>query len=135
MAELLAAMAVSAVTNVNVPTATEVIAVSSGLIKIPVPRCRTCVCGWLQMTTVAGTTQLTPVILRGTDMVNDVRVNNEAQTAVMAAAGSTEPRILLVSELLDGLESVQYSLTVLPAGATAAGTILQACISVEILSG
>ena len=119
-------------TNVTITTTTEAVAISSGEVRVPNQTARIVVIGWAQVTTGAATTTLTPRIRRGT-AIKGTLVGEANAEEVKAAAGSTEPVMLIVQEDRANEASVEYSLTVQQASATGNGTILQAGIIVLVL--
>ena len=120
--------------DVNIPTTTETVVVSSGPVRAPVPTFRAHVQAWFQIATGAGTTGFTPRIRRGT-ATSGTLVGQAISMIIVAAAGSQEMQFIDVVEERAGEASVEYSLTVEQGGATGNGTVLQAAISVEILGG
>ena len=121
-----------ATTDVTLTTTGEAVVVSSGAIVTPFQTHRIVILAWGQLTTGAGTTAVTPRIRRGTATTGTL-VGEANAEQVKAAAGSTEPFIILVSEDRADQESVEYSLTLQQTAATGNGTVLQAGILVLVL--
>jgi hypothetical protein len=134
MPEVLEKSVDTSTANVTVPTTTETVIITSGRAPVPLATVRAVVTAWVQLTTGAGTTAVTPRIRRGS-AVTDPLVGEATAEAVKAAAGSTEPFTITVSETLDNAEAANYSVTLQQTGATADGTALQAAIAVELLNG
>lgn len=125
-------VAVVATANVTVTTTTEEVAVSSGPCKVTRQTARAIIVAWVQVTTGAGTTTVTPRIRRGTTITGDLL--GEANAMIIGgAAGSNEQYLMIASEARAGIESAEYSLTVTQAAATGNGTVLQAGILVVTL--
>jgi hypothetical protein len=120
--------------NVTVPTTTETVAISSGPVRVPQEAVAIAVLGYCQLTTGTGATAVTPRIRQGTTISGPLVGEANAET-LKAAAGGTEPFVILVLEPRSGQAEVEYSLTVQQTGATANGTILQAEIIVAVLRG
>jgi len=123
-----------ATVNVTVTTTTEAVAVSSGPVPMNRPTARVLIKGWLQLTTGTATTAVTARIRRGTAITGSL-VGEATAITVGAAAGSNEQFQIMVVEERAGENTVEYSLTVQQTDATGNGTVLQAAIEVEVLSG
>lgn len=121
-----------AVANVTLSTTTEAVVVSSGPAKAPLQTHRAIVFAWGQLTTGAGTTAVTPRIRRGTT-TGGALVGEANAEEVKAAAGSTEPFLIMVSEDRADIDTMEYSLTLAQTGATGNGTVLQAAVVVLVL--
>lgn len=132
MADVREVVLAQATANVAVTTTTETVAVSSGPVKTPFQTHQIVILAWGQLTTGTGTTTVTPRIRRGTAITGALVGEANAET-VKAAAGGTEPFVIMVAEERADQESVEYSLTLAQAAATADGTILQASILVLVL--
>jgi len=130
MPEIFEANFAHATTDVAVPTTTETVAVSSPVVILPLQTHHILVFAYCQMTAGTGTTTVTPRIRRGT-AVTDPLVGEG--NAITLAAGNTGNLVLMVAEDVAGRDSVQYSLTVQQAAATANGTVLQAGILVLVM--
>ncbi len=131
MADIREAVANSITANVNVPTTTETIAITSDPVVIPGDAVQVCVLAWGQLTTGAGTTTVTPRIRRGT-LITDPLIGEANAENVKAAAGSTEPFLIMVVETLIVRDKIQYVFTLQQAAAAGAGTVLQASILVLV---
>ena len=134
MAELLEKVAATTTTNVAVTTTTETVAISSGPVKVPYATCRVAIKAWCQLTTGTATTTVATRIRRGTAITGTL-VGEANVEDVKVAAGLREPFFIMTSEDRANVDSVEYSLTVEQASASADGTIVQASIEVEILNG
>ena len=119
-------------TSVTLTTTTENVAVSSGPVKTPLQTHRVVIIGWAQVTTGAGTTDMTPRIRRGTAITGALVGEANAEENKVVAA-ETEPVFIMAVEERAGEESVEYSLTVQQGGATGNGTIIQSAILVLVL--
>lgn len=118
-------------TNVTLTTTTETVIISSGAIAVPYETARLLILAWAQLTTGAGTTAVTPRIRRGT-VATGTLVGEANAEQVKAAAGSTEPCFIVVSDEQSPAAAVEYSLTLAQTGATGDGTALQAGIVVLV---
>lgn len=134
MAEVLEKVANVSGTNVTLTTTSETVIISSGLLIMPFQTARALIKAWVQLTTGAATTTVTPKIRRGTTVTGTL-VGEANAITIGAAAGSNEQFFIMASEARFGEESVQYSLTLEQASATGDGTALQAGIEVEFLNG
>lgn len=119
-------------TDIAITTTTEKVAASSGPAKLAYQTAKVLIIAALQVTTGANTTGLTARIRRGTAITGTL-VGEANVEQVKAAAGSTEVMFLMLAEDRAGEESVEYSLTVQQAAASADGSILQATIVVVTL--
>lgn len=115
-------------------TTAETAVVSSPVMSVPKNSCRCLVKGWAQLTTGTNTTSVKPRIRRGADATGTL-VNEANIEQVKAAAGSTEFFVSWAVDERQNVGSVQYTLTLEQAGASANGSCLQAGIEVEILEG
>lgn len=116
-------------TNVTLATTAETVILTSDPIALPFDAVQALILAWAQLTTGTATTTVTPRIRRGT-LITDPLVGEANAENVKAAAGSTEPFLIMVAEDLTRLDRVQYSLTLQQAAATGDGTVLQASILV-----
>lgn len=131
MADIQEVAFATSTSDVTVTTTTETVAVTSLPALLPRQTHHVLVIAWCQLTTGAGTTAVTPRIRRGSDTSGDL-VGDAVSEAVKAAAGSSEPFMLVASEERASEESVRYSLTVTQADATGDGTVTQAGIIVFV---
>jgi len=134
MAELLEKGVTSVSADTIITTTTETVAATSPQVKVPVATARIVIRGWLQVATGAATTTITLRIRRGT-LITDPLVGESNPVNVSAAAGSTEEHVIQVSELVQDAADATYVLTCQQGAAGANGTILQAHVEVEVLSG
>lgn len=118
--------------DVTLVTTAETVIISSGPAKTPFQTHRVIIKAWAQLTTGTGTTAVTPRIRRGT-AVGGALVGEANAEEVKAVAESTEPLFIMVSEERASEESVEYSLTLEQAGASANGSVLQSAIEVLVL--
>lgn len=121
-------------TDVTITTTTETVIISSGGIILPFQTALILIKAWAQLTTGAATTTVTPRIRRGT-AVGGTLVGEANAITIGAAAGSNEQFFIMAMEGRSGEQSVEYSLTLQQASATGNGTVLQAGIEVEVLTG
>ncbi len=119
-------------TDVTLTTTTETVIVSSGAALTPFQTSRVIVIAWGQLTTGTGTTAVTPRIRRGTAITGTL-VGEALAEQVKAAAGSSEPFVVMVSEERSNTATVEYSLTLQQTAATGNGTAPQAAILVLVL--
>jgi hypothetical protein len=124
--------AATTTTNVTVTTTTETVAIASGAVLTPGPTSRVIVFAWVQLTTGAATTTVTPRIQR-TAAVTGAVVGDAIALEIMATAGDNETYTMLVSEERSNTSTVEYNLSVQQADATGNGTVLQAGIIVFVL--
>lgn len=110
-------------TNVTLTTTSETVIVSSGPATAPRSTVNVCVFGWAQLTTGTATTTVTPRLRRGTATSGTLLGEANAVT-IGAAAGSTEQYLAMACEDRSDVASVEYSLTLTQASATADGTAL-----------
>jgi len=127
--EIYGAKSVTSATNVTLTTTTETVIVTSDPIHLTYPSQRFIIIAYVQLTTGAGTTTVTPRIRR-TALVGGALVGEANAETIKVTAGGTEPFFIMVSEERTGVESVVYSLTLAQASATGDGTALQATILV-----
>lgn len=118
-------------TNVALVTTAETVIISSGPVTGPRPIVNVCIVAWAQLTTGTNTTTVTPRIRRGTAASGTLVGEANAET-ILAAAGSTEKYFFLACEDRADVATVDYSLTLEQAGASANGTALQAGILVLV---
>jgi len=129
MADIREAAAAGQTTNVTLTTTTEAVIISSPSIALPANMVRAIILAWAQLTTGTLTTTVTPRIRRGT-LITDPLVGEANAENIKAAAGQTEPFMILLVEDITGFDRVEYSLTLQQAAATGNGTALQASILV-----
>jgi len=112
------------------------VAVSAANVPLSVSKssCRCLIKAWAQLTTGTNTTSVKPRIRRGADATGTL-VNEANIEQVKAAAGSTEFFFTMALDERANVSSVQYTLTLEQAGASADGSSIQAGIEVEILEG
>lgn len=134
MAEVLEKQVNYSGTNVTLTTTSETLILASGPVKVPAQTCLVHVRAWAQLTTGAATTTVTPRIRRNVGVAGAVVGEANAETLKAAAAG-TEPFVVEATEGRSNEDTVEYSLTLAQASATGNGTVLQAAIEVEVLSG
>lgn len=134
MPELLEKAVATRTTSVTLTTTTETVVISTGPVKVPAQTCLVHIRAWAQLTTGTATTTVTPRIRRGTAITGALVGLATAETA-KAAAGGIEPFVAEAIEQRSNEDTVEYSLTLQQASATANGTALQAAITVDILSG
>lgn len=134
MADILEKDAQYSGTNVTITTTTEKAIINSNPIIVPFDTAVIVIRGYAQLTTGTGATTVTPRIRRGTAITGTLVGEANAED-VKAAAGSTEPFFILVTEARSTVDQVQYVLTLQQASATGNGTVLQASIEVEVISG
>lgn len=134
MAEILEAEIDFATANVTLTTTTETLIIDYPEVVFPVPTGRVIILAWGQLTTGAGTTTVTPRIRQGSGTAGTLVGEANAEN-VKAAAGSTEPFFIAVSEARSNVAVVQYSLTLAQVGATGDGTALQATILILVIGG
>jgi len=120
------------VSDVAIPTTTETVVLSSGLVSLPFHTCHIIVLAWCQLVSGTGTTDVTPRIRRGTTTAGAL-VGEANAEVVKTAAGSREPFMIMVHEERAGEEAVEYCLTIQQTAATANGTVNQAAIIVLVL--
>lgn len=114
--------------DVALVTTAETVIISSNLVNTPRDEAQIMILAWAQLTTGTNTTGVTPKIRRGT-LVGGTLVNEANVEQVKAAAGSTEQFSTVAFEQR-AASSVQYSLTLTQAAASANGSALQATICV-----
>ncbi len=134
MAELLEKVVATATADVTVTLTTETVILASGPAKIPTQTALVKVRAWCQFTTGTGATTVTPRLRRGNSAAGALVGEANAET-LKAAAGGTEPFVMEAIEGRSNEDTVEYCLTLQQAGATGNGTVLQAAIAVEVLSG
>lgn len=118
-------------TNVTLTTTAETVIISSGPALAASQNVNVCVYAWAQLTTGTNTTTVTPRIRRGT-AVGGTLVNEANALTIQAAAGSSEQYHAMACEDRAGIATVEYSLTLEQASASANGTALQAGIFVFV---
>jgi hypothetical protein len=118
-------------TDVALVTTAETVIVSSGPVTAPRQSVNVCVFAWAQLTTGTGTTSVTPRIRRGTAAAGTLVGEANAQE-VLAAAGTTEKYFMLECEDRSNVATVDYSLTLTQAGASANGAALHGGILVFV---
>ncbi len=121
-------------TDVTLVTTAETVVISSGPVPVGRQTCQVLVKAWCQLITGTATTTVTARIRRGTAIGGALVGEANAETLKAAAAG-TEPFVVMAAEDRADMASVEYSLTLQQASATANGTVKQALIEVEILGG
>ncbi len=131
MANVREGVANSSATDVTLVTTTETVIITSDLIALPSETVLVYVLGWAQLTSGAATTTVTPRLRRGAAITSPLLGEANAET-IKTAAGSTEAFIIALTETVQNLATVQYSLTLQQAAATGDGTVLQASILVLI---
>ena len=134
MSELYEKAVAHSTTNVTLVTTTETVVISSGPAGVPYDTCLVHILATCQLTTGVAATAVTPRIRRGTAVTGALVGEGNAVT-LGAAAGSTEQFVIEVTERRSQVASVEYSLTLEQTAATGNGTVLQAAIEVEVLSG
>jgi len=134
MAELLEKQVQHSTTDVTVTTTSETVAIASGAVKVPSQTCLVHIRAWCQLLLGVGATAVTPRIRRGNSTAG-AQIGDAIAEAVKTAAGSSEPFVIEVTERRSNEDTVEYCLTVAQTGATGNGTVQQAAIAVEILSG
>lgn len=117
--------------NVAITTTTETVLVSSGPALVPRQTVSVCILAWAQFTTGAMTTTYTPRIRRGTAITGTLVGEANAET-ILAAAGSTEKTWMMACEDRSDVATVEYSLTLQQASASADGSALQGGILVYV---
>jgi len=118
--------------DVTIPTTTETVVLSSGLVSLPFHTCHIIILAWCQLVSGTGTTDVTPRIRRGTATTGAL-VGEANAEVVKTAAGSREPFMIMVHEERAGEEAVEYCLTIQQTAATADGTVNQATIVVLVI--
>lgn len=117
-------------TDVAITTTTETVVAT--LSNVSTPRAvSVALKGWMQVTTGAGTTALTPRVRRGTTITGTL-IGEANPVQVAAAAGSTEELEVAVVDSGADLAAASYVLTVQATGATADATKLQATLQAHI---
>lgn len=134
MSELLEKHVATATADVTVPTTTETAAIVSGPVQVPSATCLVHIRGWCQLVTGAAASAVTVRIERGS-AAGGTLVGEGNSITLGAAAGSREVMSIEATERRANEESVSYVMTVQQTGATGDGTVSQAAIEVEILSG
>ena len=134
MADILEKIVNVSATDVTITTTTETVIISSGAVILPFNTALVLIKAWAQLTTGAATTTVTPRIRRGT-AVGGALVGEANAITIGAVAGSNEQFLIMAMEGRSGEQSVEYSLTLQQAAATGNGTVLQAGIEVEVLTG
>ncbi len=129
MANIREAEAGSFTANVTLVTTAETVLLTAPAITPPYDATQILIMAWAQLTTGVATTTVTPRIRRGTAITDPVVGEANAEN-VKAAAGSTEPFMIMVVETLGARAQVQYSFTLQQAAATGNGTALQGAILV-----
>jgi len=124
--------AVTTGVDVTAVTTAETLALYSGLVSTPWDTSRVFILGWFQFTSGAAVTALTPRIRRGNG-ITGILVGDAVVEQLFVAAGSTEHRMILVSEERQNTDSVDYSLTVQQTAGAANGTVLQSGVIVFVL--
>lgn len=118
--------------NVGLTTTTETEIVQIDGVSLGPGRLSVLLFGWVQLTTGAATTTVTPRIRRGTDTTGSaVREGNPIN--VGAAAGSTEVFDILAEDPTPGEGTFSYVLTLQQASATGNGTALQYALQAILL--
>ena len=134
MAELREVATGHVTADTAIVTTGETLVVTSDEILVPQHTVSVWVQTFVQLTTGAGTTSVTPRVRRGAT-TGGVTVDDAVAIAIAAVAGSNEQFVVYArDEDLAGRDTVQYSLTVQQVGATGNGTILQAGIIVMLLA-
>lgn len=129
MADIREIEAATTTVNVTLTTTSETVIISAPSLVLPADAVQAVILAWVQLTTGAATTTVTPRIRRGT-LITSPLVGEANAENIKAAAGDTEPFMIMVLENLTVLDRVVYSLTLQQAAATGNGTALQATIAV-----
>jgi len=134
MPELLEKQVAYSAADVTLVTTAETVIISSGPVKVPAQTCLVHVRAYAQMEAGAGTSYVGPQIRRG-NSVSGLLISELQWEALKTAPGSVESFVMEVIERRSDQDTVEYSLTLTQANAIANGTVFQAVIEVEILSG
>lgn len=118
-------------TNITLVTTTETVIVTSPFVTLPADANQVVILAYAQLTTGTAATAVTPRIRRGT-LITDPLVGEANAENIKAAAGSTEPFIIMVAEDLTLRDRVRYSLTLQQTAATGDGTAVQYSILVLV---
>jgi hypothetical protein len=116
-------------TDVTLVTTAETVIISAPALVLPADASRIVILAWVQLTTGAASTTVTPRIRRGAT-TSDALVGEANAETVKAAAGSTEPFFIMVAEDVNLRDRLIYSLTLQQAAATGNGAAVQASILV-----
>jgi hypothetical protein len=120
------------IVNATVTGTTETIVVTSPAIDLPGPQITACIMAYCQLTTGGTQVTVTPRIRRGTAITSPL-VGLANAEALKAAAGSTEPFFMMVTESISNLDQVIYSFSLQQAGGAGNGTALQVAIWVLLI--
>lgn len=129
MAQIRGAETASLAASVTVTTTTETVAIVSPPLAMQSPTQRIVIWVWGQLLVGAGATGITPRVRRGNGITGAI-VGSGILEAVLGAAGSVEPKVMLVLDLPPAEDVMQYSFTLQQAAATGNGTIEAATILV-----
>ena len=134
MADVLEKQAKYSGTNVTITTTTEKVIITSDPITVPFNTALILVKAWGELTTGTNTTGVAPAIRRGTT-ITDTLITEQNNQLITAAAAATQFFFIMGAEQVSNVTGLVYSFTLLQAGSDGNGTVLQAGIEVEVLSG
>ena len=134
MSNILEADIAQFTTDVTLTTTSETIVVTSPQVVVPYVDGLVAILAWAQLTTGVGATAVTPRIRAGS-LVTGTLIGEANAEQVKAAAGSTEPFVMLLRDVVRGVNTVQYVFTLQQTAATGNATALQGSILVLVMEG
>jgi hypothetical protein len=120
--------------DVTLVTTTEAVAITVSGVATPRAGCKILISGWCQVNTGTNTTSVTPRVRRGTAITDPALGDINPMSIQAPGAPGSEAFDFVVEDAPGDAAGLSYSLTIQQVAATANGAVIQAQLTVDVIS-